>query len=87
MEKTAGWNKTFMERFYNGGNFLPGNQISAEYRYIESIRSMRKPVISSEISPKIDGFKTCDFLPVSTPFKTTIYIQISYFSGVGSSKS
>jgi hypothetical protein len=48
---------------------------------------MRKPVISSEISPNFDGFKTCDFLPVSAPFTTSIDIQISYFSGVRLIKS
>jgi len=38
--------------------FLPKNNTSVNYRYIESIHSMKKPVISSEISPKFDGFKT-----------------------------
>jgi hypothetical protein len=32
-------------------------------------------------------FKTSVFLPVSSPFTTSIDIQISYFSGVRSSKS
>jgi hypothetical protein len=45
------------------------NQISVKCTYIESIHNMRKPVISSEISPKLDGVPTTDILPyvVSTP--------------------
>jgi hypothetical protein len=34
---------------------------------------MRKPVISSEISPKFDGFKTCDFLPVHDISQINMY--------------
>jgi len=37
--------------------------IGSEYRYIESIHNMRKPVISSEISPKFDRVQTTDILP------------------------
>ena len=39
-------------------DIMTENQLTSNYRYIESIHSMRKPVISSEISPKFDGFKT-----------------------------
>jgi len=41
------------------------NQISVKCTYIESIHNMRKPVISSEISPKFDGVPTTDTLPES----------------------
>jgi len=41
------------------------NQIALKFRYIESIHSMRKPVISSEISPKFDGLPTTYILPIS----------------------
>ena len=43
---------------------LTENQISPRYRYIENIHSMRKPVISSEISPKFDGVPTTYILPI-----------------------
>jgi len=39
------------------------NQIALKFRYIESIHSMKKPVISSEISLKFDGVQTTDILP------------------------
>ena len=44
---------------------LTENQISPRYRYIENIHSMRKPVISSENSPKFDGVPTTDTLPLN----------------------
>jgi hypothetical protein len=40
---------------------------------------MRKPVISSEISPKFDGFKTCDFLPKPQVQASQFQVHISYF--------
>ncbi len=44
--------------------FVPESQISSNCRYIESIHNMRKPVISSEISPKFDGVPTACILPI-----------------------
>ena len=41
-------------------HILSKRQISPKYRYIESIHNMRKPVISSEISPKFDGVPSTD---------------------------
>jgi len=43
--------------------YMTENQISANYRYIESIRNMRKPVISSEISLKFGRVLTTYTLP------------------------
>ena len=33
-----------------------------KFQIVESIHNMRKPVISSEISPKFDGVPTTDFV-------------------------
>ncbi len=52
--------------------------VEPHYRYIESIHSMRKPVISSEISLKFDGFKTCDFLPKPQVQASQFQVHISY---------
>ena len=52
--------------------FLTRNQISTNYRYIENIHNMRKPVISSEISPEFDDVPNTDILPevqLSKPLK------------------
>jgi len=40
---------------------------------------MRKPVISNEISQKIDGFKTCDYLPKPKVKASQSPVHISYF--------
>jgi len=54
-----------------------GSPKTKNCRYMESIRSMRKPVISSEISPKFDGVKTCDFLPVAQAKANSCFMHIS----------
>ena len=58
------------------------------YRWwlIEIIKAHKKPVISYNPALKLVLFQTCVILPIHALFKTTIDIQISYFSGVRSSK-
>jgi len=49
----------------------PIDKMSVDYRYIEIIHNMRKPVISSEISPKFDGVSTTCILPEKQLSKIT----------------
>ena len=57
-------NTDLMYEYMGSGYHSVGNVIQVkleyvfQYRFIESIHSIRKPIISSEISPKIDGFQT-----------------------------
>jgi hypothetical protein len=44
-------------------------------------------LISNGYHNNLKMFLSCVILPVSAPNTTTIFIQISYFSGVRSSKS